>query len=449
MKAVVLEVKNGKAAVLKKNGDIIRIKQNELQAGDTIDIIGTTRGTGAGPIAAEILKRLVAAAFMVVVLTFVVWYTYNAAFAVSYVSVDVNPSLEFSLNRFNRVIKVYSVNDEAITLEKELESKHIIGNTLGQALKKTVEVMEEQGLFDDSKNNATSGTGKGDTAGKEATKDKISGNGKNTSTACILLNVSGSEPERTRLLVEEIKESLNEISGMTNVTTNSVGNGTDSITYYLINTADLTEHNMASNLSISTGRYQAIRTVEARNSVKPSDKTDTVAVEKRASEIQIDKSLAERYKEASVEDLMKGVGAVKGTYKAPELKKDDGKVSISNLDIQYETHESVEGFEPEMLPEMYDVNGNLITGEWGEMETLPEQSFGEDPIEAAAEINEGYNADSEGNDASTGFAGNENAYEFGPSRGNEPVTVAETTVDAGAIQIGPQVPVGPWMQIPY
>ena len=448
MKAVVLEVKNGKAAVLKKNGDIIRIKQNELQAGDTIDIVGTTRGTGAGPIAAEILKRLVAAAFMVVVLTFVVWYTYNAAFAVSYVSVDVHPSLEFSLNRFNRVIKVYSVNDEAITLEKELETKHLIGNTLGQALKKTVDVMEEQGLFADSKNNATSGTGKGDTAGKEATKDKISGNGKNTSTACILLNVSGSEPERTGLLVDEIKESLNEISGMTNVTTNSDSSGTGS-SYYLINTADLTEHNMASNLSISTGRYQAIRTVEARNSVRPSDKTDTAAVEKRASEIQIDKSLAERYKEASVEDLMKGVGAVKGTYKAPELKKDDGKVSISNLDIQYETHESVESFDPETVPEMYDVNGNLITGDWAEMETLPEQSFGEDPIEAAAEINEAYNADSEGNDVPAGSAGNENAYEFGPSRGDTSVTVPETTVDQGTISPGPQVPVGPWMQIPY
>ena len=232
------------------------------------------------------------------------------------------------------------------------------------------------------------------------------------------------------------------------MTTNSDSNGTGS-SYYLINTADLTEHNMASNLSISTGRYQAIRTVEARNSVRPSDKTDTAAVEKRASEIQIDKSLAERYKEASVEDLMKGVGAVKGTYKAPELKKDDGKVSISNLDIQYETHESVEGFEPETVPEMYDVNGNLITGDWAEMETLPEQSFGEDPIEAAAEINEGYNADSEGNDVPAGSAGNENAYEFGPSRGDTSVTVPETTVDQGTISPGPQVPVGPWMQIPY
>ena len=415
MKAVVLEVKNGKAAVLKKNGDIIRIKQNELQAGDTIDIVGTTRGTGAGPIAAEILKRLVAAAFMVVVLTFVVWYTYNAAFAVSYVSVDVNPSFEFSLNRFNRVIKVYSINDESLTVVRELESKHLLGNTLGQALGKAVDVMKEQGLLSDY----------------------------------ILLNVSGSEIERTELLENEIKESLNGITGMIGVTTNSLNNRTDSNIFYLVNTADMTEHNMASNLSISTGRYQAIRTVEARNSIKAQEKTVKTVVEKRAAEIQIDKSLAERYKEASVEDLMKGVGAVKGTYKAPELKKDDGKVSISNLDIQYETHESVEGFESETVPEMYDVNGNLITGDWAEMETLPEQSFGEDPIEAAAEINEGYNADSEGNDVPAGSAGNENAYEFGPSRGDTSVTVPETTVDQGTISPGPQVPVGPWMQIPY
>ncbi len=371
MKAVVLEIKDGKAAVLKKNGEIIMIKQNELQVGDTIEIFGSTRGEGVGPIAAEGMKRLVAAAFVAAIAAGGSWTTYNTAFAASYVSLDVNPSIEFQLNRMNRVIGVSSINDDAIPIVQQLEKKSIKGKSLSQAITTTTSVLQDNDYLKEAEN-------------------------------FILVNVSSNDENRTEILTEIVDDTLSHIDGSKHVSTNdaagaNVSSGAADTTSdidsgtiqtddasgtisYLINTGDLTDHQMALNLGISTGRYQEMRTVEARNSLNKVKADDTAAVDERATEIQVDKSMAQRYQDASVEDLLKGSGAISGEYKAPELKRDDGDVSIRDLDIHYETHAVPTEDETEFTPD------NLSQG--AAMESMPETSQGLDPLEEAAILNE-------------------------------------------------------------
>jgi|GEM_PF-5296808 len=373
MKAVVLEIKDGKAAVLKKNGEIIMIKQNELQVGDTIEIFGSTRGEGIGPIAAEGMKRLVAAAFVAAIAAGGCWTTYNTAFAASYVSLDVNPSIEFVLNRWNRIIGVTSINDDAISIVKELETKSIKGKSISQAIDTTTAVLKENNYLKDAEN-------------------------------FILVNVSSNEEDRTETLTAIIDDTLSQLDGSTQVSTNdsisvkdktaqssitdtSIVTDTDSSgssLKYLINTGDLTDHQMALNLGISTGRYQEMRTVEARNSLNRVAADDTDTVNERATEIQVDRSMAQRYQDASVEDLLKGSGAITGYYKAPELKRDDGDVSIRDLNINYETHAESTQADIDMAP---GAMGDFTPGD-DIGESVPETSPGLDPLEEAAILND-------------------------------------------------------------
>ncbi len=418
MKAVVLEIKDGKAAVLKKNGEIIMIKQNELQVGDTIEIFGSTRGEGIGPIAAEGMKRLVAAAFVAAIAVGGCWTTYNTAFAASYVSLDINPSIEFELNRWNRIIGVTSINDDAVPIVQELETKNIKGKSISQAIDTTTAVLKENNYLKEAEN-------------------------------FILVNVSSSEEDRTETLTSIIDDTLSQLDGSTKVSTNDsisvsdtkttqnsitdtststdADNSGDSLKY-LINTGDLTDHQMAINLGISTGRYQEMRTVEARNSLNRIAADNTDAVNERATEIQVDKSMAQRYKDASVEDLLKGSGAIAGDYMAPELKRDDGDVSIRDLNIHYETHAESSQADIDYAPAAI---GDFTPGD-DMIESMPETSPGLDPLEEAAILNDelkhenpehstddGSHGDNPTDMGGVGLTGGSPASAAAPSDGNQ------------------------------
>lgn len=455
MKAVVLEVKNDKASVLKNNGDIILIKQNELKPGDVIDIFGTTRGEGIGPVITEGLKRLIAAAIVFSVTAGGCVITYNTAFTAAYVSVDINPAIEFKLNRWNRVIDISSVNDEALTIVQKLDKLHLKGKPIDKAIKTTtVELSDNSYLKDDAN--------------------------------YILINVTSDEDARTETLTAAIEDVFDESGSSRQVFTNAAissntGSGKKSAAIdsstsetadtgqadliYLINTGTLTDHQMAQNLGISAGRYQEMRIVEARNSINGSSVRDNEKISKRASEIQIDKSLAERYKNASVEDLFKGAGAISGSYIAPKLKRDDGKVSIKDLNINYETRSADESA---VLPQGDNDFAQGIDG------TIVYESQGLDPIEEAAILNEALengavnsnSSDSDSMDSSTDTAGivsgtesqsfqessaasylnpQQPPLEKGPSVPNVPsdTSISEGPVsgsDSSSTTFGPQVP---------
>lgn len=94
----------------------------------------------------------------------------------TYVSLDVNPSIEYKLNSFDRVISVVAVNEDGEKIVNELDLKN---EKITKAVLKTVEKLKDQGYL---------------------TEEDYSG---------IVIAVSNKEQEKSDELASEIEKELN------------------------------------------------------------------------------------------------------------------------------------------------------------------------------------------------------------------------------------------------
>lgn len=76
--------------------------------------------------------------------TAVTGFAYTTPF--SYVSIDVNPSVEYSLNRFDRVISVTAVNDDG---EKIVDGLNVKNEKISRAVQITIDKLKEEGYLTD------------------------------------------------------------------------------------------------------------------------------------------------------------------------------------------------------------------------------------------------------------------------------------------------------------
>ncbi|KYO65397.1 anti-sigma factor domain-containing protein [Thermovenabulum gondwanense] len=121
MKGIILEIKGNNAVVLCKEGDfkVIKLKNGCIyNVGDEVEVenIGVSR----------FLKNyaLSAAVFLAICLIAVSLY-YTVMIPAFYISIDINPSLEFGVNRLGRVVDVKFYNDDSARL---VEDKNIFKN---------------------------------------------------------------------------------------------------------------------------------------------------------------------------------------------------------------------------------------------------------------------------------------------------------------------------------
>ncbi len=124
MKALVLEIKNGKAAVLREDGIVVTVSQ-PCEVGETIELsertvvrTGRRRGRFFRAAVAAILALCIAGG----------GFGYMSASASSYVSIDAGEaSVEVAVNHFGRVIDVKALGegseDFAKTLKSELKNR--------------------------------------------------------------------------------------------------------------------------------------------------------------------------------------------------------------------------------------------------------------------------------------------------------------------------------------
>lgn len=137
MKKTVVEIRGKYAAVLSENGCIERIRNNNYVIGQEVDSEMKTNNKKIAVLAAAACLALIlgigASAYYI---------------PVSYVSVDVNPSLEYKLNSFERVISVKGVNDDGTQLLEAIGKDSIINKPVDEAVTATVEELVEQGYLD-------------------------------------------------------------------------------------------------------------------------------------------------------------------------------------------------------------------------------------------------------------------------------------------------------------
>ena len=168
MKAIVMEVKDGYAAVLREDGVFEKIKR-DCSVGETIELeaaglkapgatasavtasSGQTnvRKTAAKKLSFPGARNLVAAAAAALFIVSGVGYQKMSVEAYSYVTVDVNPSIEYTLNRMNQVINVEAVNEEAEEIVAQLKAADINHKSLSDNMEETENLLKEAGYITD------------------------------------------------------------------------------------------------------------------------------------------------------------------------------------------------------------------------------------------------------------------------------------------------------------
>lgn len=149
MKGLVTETKDGYCAILREDGAFVRIK-GTYEVGAEIELDAVQTGSVVRFTKRRFKTAVAAAAAALAVLAGVGGTkVYRDNIVSSYVTIDVKPSIEYSLNRDNLVLRAVALSDDAAPITEELNQKNIKGKTLENAIKQTIEIMKDKGYIED------------------------------------------------------------------------------------------------------------------------------------------------------------------------------------------------------------------------------------------------------------------------------------------------------------
>lgn len=140
MKAVVVEIQNHTAAVLSEEGCIVKVKNQNYQIGQEVTISMKKQ---------FISKKLLAFGSAAACFAFLIGggtYAYYTPY--SYVSLDVNPSIEYSINVFDKVLSASGVNDDGTAIVDEINLDNLENKSIEDAITLTVDQITEEGYLD-------------------------------------------------------------------------------------------------------------------------------------------------------------------------------------------------------------------------------------------------------------------------------------------------------------
>ena len=281
MKAVVLEIKENWAAVRCEDGVVRKIKKGKLSVGDSLDISPESRGKILS--LGSFRRYLAGSAAALFLLTAGVGglYSYNTVWACSYVSLDINPSIEYTLNRQNYVIKVKGLNEEGQGIVDELMKTSLHHATLEETLEQTKLILSQKKYLNSD-------------AGEY-----------------VLINVSASNDKRMNILQKEALSafSTEQTQGKLNL---------------VLTGSTLKEHKTASSLGISTGTYQQIQYIKAK-SQKDGNESST-----DAKTFAIQPSDIVKYKNYTVSELLESSGQTGNSNNTIETSVETGQ----SVDLQ-------------------------------------------------------------------------------------------------------------------
>ncbi len=136
MKAVIVEIKDNVAAVLSEDGRISKIRNKKYSVGQEIVLKKTN----------TYIKIAVSSAAAMMLFTTTAWAYFTPY---SYVSIDINPSFEFSINRFDRVLNVKALNYDGEKVTDEIGVAGLKNKEIKEAVKTVIVELKSQGYIDD------------------------------------------------------------------------------------------------------------------------------------------------------------------------------------------------------------------------------------------------------------------------------------------------------------
>lgn len=131
MKAVIVELRGAYAATLSDDGCIRQLKNKNYTVGQEIELVAMRRPA--------LRIASIAAVIAAIALPSYAYYT-----PYSYVSLDTVTSIEYSLNRFNRVLGCTAVNGEGSEILEQLTLKN---KKIDEAIQLTVNAIAKGGYF--------------------------------------------------------------------------------------------------------------------------------------------------------------------------------------------------------------------------------------------------------------------------------------------------------------
>lgn len=133
MKAVIVECSNGAAVALCDDGTFRKLKNKGYSIGQEL-LIKQKRSSNR-----MVQKLSICASLALVLLSFAGIGSHSYVEPYSYVSLDINPSIEYALNRYDKVISVAGINTEGqqvvSSIESDIKNQNIttaLGVTIGQ-----------------------------------------------------------------------------------------------------------------------------------------------------------------------------------------------------------------------------------------------------------------------------------------------------------------------------
>lgn len=135
MKAVIVDLLNGQAAALCEDGRVVKLPDAGYSLGQKIEVHARRR---ARPKWLRAVSS-VAAAVLVLGIGGTAWATPYGV-----VTLDVNPSIEYTINCFDYVLSVSGVNDDGRQLLAGMDQKQLVRRHIGDALNASVAQLEAE-----------------------------------------------------------------------------------------------------------------------------------------------------------------------------------------------------------------------------------------------------------------------------------------------------------------
>lgn len=139
MKAVIVDRNGNDAVALRDDGRFVKLKNENYRIGQQITLKSQTIRFPK--------QAAIAASAALVILAGSGFGRYTWSNPISYVSLDVNPSIAYSLNEFNRVIAVNGMNDEGVAVVDAVGSS-LKNVDITTALTITVEQLSTEAYLD-------------------------------------------------------------------------------------------------------------------------------------------------------------------------------------------------------------------------------------------------------------------------------------------------------------
>ncbi len=134
MKAVVVEIKDNVVAVLSDDGCIYKVKNRKYVLGQEIIFRNNHK----------YIKMAASIAACLMLFATPAW-AYLTPY--SYVSLDINPSFEFSINRFDRVLQVKAINDDGQRIAEQIDVSQLKNMEIKEAVKNVIIELKGQGYL--------------------------------------------------------------------------------------------------------------------------------------------------------------------------------------------------------------------------------------------------------------------------------------------------------------